>query len=75
MGALDAGAVGYLLKDASAEDVVKGIRAAVEGELAARPASGRTLLEAQTAPDPLEGLSAAGAGGARPAARGACRTS
>ena len=31
MGALDAGAVGYLLKDASAEEVVRGIRAAADG--------------------------------------------
>ena len=31
MGALDAGAVGYLLKDASAEEVVQGIRAAAGG--------------------------------------------
>ena len=58
MGALDAGAVGYLLKDASAEDVVKGIRAAVEGGSPLDPRAARTLLEAQTAPDPLEGLSA-----------------
>jgi DNA-binding NarL/FixJ family response regulator len=58
MGALDAGAVGYLLKDASAEDVVKGIRAAVDGGSPLDPRAARTLLEAQTAPDPLEGLSA-----------------
>jgi DNA-binding NarL/FixJ family response regulator len=58
MGALDAGAVGYLLKDASAEDVVKGIRAAAEGGSPLDPRAARTLLEAQTAPDPLEGLSA-----------------
>ena len=58
MGALDAGAVGYLLKDASAEDVVKGIRAAVEGGSPLDPRAARMLLEARTAPDPLEGLSA-----------------
>jgi DNA-binding NarL/FixJ family response regulator len=58
MGALDAGAVGYLLKDASAEDVVKGIRAAVEGGSPLDPRAARTLLEAQTAPGPLDGLSA-----------------
>jgi DNA-binding NarL/FixJ family response regulator len=58
MGALDAGAVGYLLKDASAEDVVKGIHAAVDGGSPLDPRAARTLLEAQTAPDPLEGLSA-----------------
>ena len=58
MGALDAGAVGYLLKDASAEDVVKGVRAAVDGGSPLDPRAARTLLEAQTAPDLLEGLSA-----------------
>ena len=57
MGALDAGAVGYLLKDASAEDVVRGIHAAAEGGSPLDPRAARTLLEAQTAPDPLEGLS------------------
>ncbi len=39
-GALDAGAVGYLLKDASADEVVQGVRAAALGRLAARPAGG-----------------------------------
>jgi len=58
LGALDAGAVGYLLKDASAEDVVRGIRAAADGGSPLDPRAARTLLEAQTAPDPLEGLSA-----------------
>jgi DNA-binding NarL/FixJ family response regulator len=57
MGALDAGAVGYLLKDASAEDVVKGIRAAADGGSPLDPRAARTLLDAQTAPDPLEALS------------------
>ncbi len=36
--ALDAGAVGYLLKDASADEVVRGIRTAAAGRFAARSA-------------------------------------
>jgi DNA-binding NarL/FixJ family response regulator len=55
--ALDAGAAGYLLKDASAEDVVRGIRAAAEGGAPLDPHAARLLLEAREAPDPLEGIS------------------
>jgi DNA-binding NarL/FixJ family response regulator len=57
MGALDAGAVGYLLKDASADDVVRGVRAAAEGGSPLDPRAARALLEAKSAPDPLDGLS------------------
>jgi DNA-binding NarL/FixJ family response regulator len=56
-GALDAGAVGYLLKDASAEDVVRGIRSAAAGGSPLDPRAARSLLEAQNAPDPLAGIS------------------
>ena len=55
--ALDVGAAGYLLKDASAEDVVRGIRAAAEGGAPLDPQAARLLLEAREAPDPLEGIS------------------
>lgn len=58
LGALDAGAVGYLLKDASAEEVVCGIRSAAEGGSPLDPRAARSLLEAKSAPDPLGGLSA-----------------
>jgi DNA-binding NarL/FixJ family response regulator len=57
LGALDAGALGYLLKDAAAEDVVNGIRAAAEGGSPLDPRAARSLLEAQSAPHPLEGVS------------------
>jgi DNA-binding NarL/FixJ family response regulator len=57
LGALDAGALGYLLKDAAAEEVVKGIRAAAEGGSPLDPRAARSLLEAQSAPHPLEGVS------------------
>jgi DNA-binding NarL/FixJ family response regulator len=55
--ALGVGAAGYLLKDTSAEDVVRGIRAAAEGGAPLHPQAARLLLEARDAPDPLEGIS------------------
>jgi DNA-binding NarL/FixJ family response regulator len=57
LAALDAGAVGYLLKDASAADVVRGIRDAARGGSPLDPRAARALLDAKSAPDPLEGLS------------------
>jgi DNA-binding NarL/FixJ family response regulator len=56
-GALDAGAVGYLLKDASAEEVVRAIRTAAAGGSPLDPRAARALLEAKSAPDPLAGIS------------------
>jgi DNA-binding NarL/FixJ family response regulator len=55
--ALAAGAAGYLLKDASADDVVRGIRAAAAGGAPLDPHAARLLLEAKNAPDPLDGIS------------------
>jgi DNA-binding NarL/FixJ family response regulator len=55
--ALGAGAVGYLLKDAAAEEVVEGIRTAAGGGSPLDPRAARSLLAAQNAPDPLAGLS------------------
>ena len=57
LGAIEAGAVGYLLKDASSEDVVAGIRAAARGESPLDPRAARTVLDARAAPDPLAPLS------------------
>ena len=56
-GALAAGAVGYLLKDASADEVVRGIRTAAEGGSPLDPRAARSLLDATSAPDPLAGVS------------------
>jgi DNA-binding NarL/FixJ family response regulator len=56
-GALDAGAVGYLLKDASADEVVRGVRTAAEGGSPLDPRAARSLLDAKSAPDPLGGVS------------------
>jgi len=55
--ALAIGASGYLLKDTSAEDVVRGIRAAASGGTPLDPHAARLLLEAREAPDPLDGIS------------------
>ncbi|WP_138760709.1 response regulator [Modestobacter altitudinis] len=49
-GALEAGAAGYLLKDAEAEDVVDGIRKAHRGEMPLGPAISRQLAHAFSAP-------------------------
>ena len=51
--ALDAGAVGYLLKDASADEVVRGIRTAAEGGSPLDPRAARSLLEAKPTFIPL----------------------
>lgn len=57
MGALEAGACGYLLKDVDAERVADGIRAAARGESPLDPRAARAILDARSAPDPLAGLS------------------
>jgi DNA-binding NarL/FixJ family response regulator len=45
-GALEAGASGYLLKDADASDVANAIRAAMAGEMSIDPAAAKTLMAA-----------------------------
>lgn len=44
LGALEAGAVGYLLKDADPDDVLDGIRAVSRGESPLHPKAARVLL-------------------------------
>ena len=53
VAAIDAGAVGYLLKDADPEDVLDGIRAVSRGESPLHPRVARQLLSsrAEKAPD------------------------
>lgn len=46
--ALDAGALGYLLKDADPEDVLEGVRAVRRGESPIHPRAARELLTART---------------------------
>ena len=57
LGALEAGACGYLLKDAASDEVAAGIRAAARGESPLDPRAARTVLEAHSEPDPLAALS------------------
>jgi DNA-binding NarL/FixJ family response regulator len=45
--ALDAGAIGYLLKDAEPEDVIRGVQAAARGESPLAPKAARALLRAR----------------------------
>jgi DNA-binding NarL/FixJ family response regulator len=58
LGALEAGACGYLLKDAASAEVADGIRAAARGESPLDPRAARTILSARSEPDPLAVLSA-----------------
>ena len=47
VAALDAGAVGYLLKDAEPEELLAGVRAAARGESPLHPRAARALLAAR----------------------------
>jgi DNA-binding NarL/FixJ family response regulator len=48
LAAIDAGAVGYLLKDAEPEHVIEGLRAAARGESPLHPRAARQLLTARS---------------------------
>lgn len=48
VGAVDAGAVGYLLKDASPDEILAGVRAAARGESPLHPKAARELLSARS---------------------------
>jgi DNA-binding NarL/FixJ family response regulator len=52
VAALDAGAVGYLLKDAEPDDVIEGIRAVGRGESPIHPRAARQLLGARQSAAP-----------------------
>lgn len=47
VGAIDAGAVGYLLKDASPDEILSGVRVAARGESPIHPRAARELLSAR----------------------------
>ncbi len=49
--ALKAGAIGYLLKDATAEELVSAIRNAVAGRPSLAPEAARALIQATTQPE------------------------
>jgi DNA-binding NarL/FixJ family response regulator len=55
--ALDAGAAGYLLKDAEPEELARAIEAAARGEAPLDPKAARALLSARRSPTPAEKLS------------------
>ena len=50
LAALDAGAMGYLLKDADPDDVIEGVRAVARGESPLHPKAARELLQARGRP-------------------------
>ena len=50
VAALDAGAVGYLLKDAEPEDILTGLQAVARGESPIDPKAARELLGSRRAP-------------------------
>jgi DNA-binding NarL/FixJ family response regulator len=50
LAALDAGAVGYLLKDAEPDELLRGVRAAARGESPLAPRAARELLAARSEP-------------------------
>jgi DNA-binding NarL/FixJ family response regulator len=47
--ALDAGAIGYLLKDAEPDELIRGIRAAAQGDSPLAPRAARTLIGSRSA--------------------------
>jgi DNA-binding NarL/FixJ family response regulator len=51
VAALDAGAVGYLLKDADPDDILEGVRAVSRGESPIHPRAARQRLTARLTPD------------------------
>jgi DNA-binding NarL/FixJ family response regulator len=57
LAALDAGAVGYLLKDVEPPELARAIRAAAAGEVPLDPKAARALLTARTTAAPGDSLS------------------
>jgi DNA-binding NarL/FixJ family response regulator len=55
--ALDAGAIGYILKDAAPDEVAEAIRAAARGESPLHPKAARALIATRREPDPAAQLS------------------
>jgi DNA-binding NarL/FixJ family response regulator len=56
LSAIDAGAVGYLLKDAEPEELVRGLQAAARGESPLAPKAAHAVLTARTEPTPAQQL-------------------
>jgi DNA-binding NarL/FixJ family response regulator len=58
MGALDAGALGYLLKDAEPEEIIRGVRAAAKGDSPLAPRAAREMITERAHAGSDSGLSA-----------------
>jgi len=58
LDALDAGAVGYLLKDAEPDELVRGVRAAARGESPLAPKAAQAVLAARAEARPAAELTA-----------------
>jgi DNA-binding NarL/FixJ family response regulator len=58
IGALDAGALGYLLKDAEPEEIIRGVRAAARGDSPLAPRAAHELITERATTVPGTGLSA-----------------
>jgi DNA-binding NarL/FixJ family response regulator len=58
LDALDAGAVGYLLKDAEPDELLRGIEAAVRGEAPLAPKAAKVVLSARADSRPAAELTA-----------------
>jgi DNA-binding NarL/FixJ family response regulator len=58
LSALDAGALGYLLKDAEPDEIIRGIRAASRGDSPLAPRAAREMISARTQGSGAAGLSA-----------------
>ena len=58
LDALDAGAVGYLLKDAEPDELLRGVRAAARGESPLAPKAAQAVLEARAESRPTSELTA-----------------
>lgn len=57
LDALDAGAIGYLLKDAPPDELLRGIRAAARGEVPLDPKAASAILTSRTRRRPADELS------------------
>jgi DNA-binding NarL/FixJ family response regulator len=58
VGALDAGAVGYMLKDAEPDDLIEAVRSVARGDSPLHPRVARQLLTARSRPSVGAGLTA-----------------
>jgi DNA-binding NarL/FixJ family response regulator len=56
VAALDAGAIGYLLKDTEPEELLRGVRAAARGESPLDPKAARQLIAGRRTPAPQDQL-------------------